>query len=257
MTSTTAHLLYLIFALGGGALYLMLPKADRSQTRAGAVIGLLSMAGLLAVLAARVVSPDETTAYFYLFATIAVLAAVRVVTHPRPVYSALYFVLVVIAVAALLVLQEAEFLAVALIIVYAGAILVTYLFVIMLAQQGSPPIYDRHSREPFLAVAAGFVLMAAVAGRAGDLPEPAAGAIAPTQLASAGETQTAPLESSNTYAIGAAVMTRYVVALELAGVLLLVSMVGAIALSQKKVPVEGLTAPPRPLGQVGREVEPY
>lgn len=257
MTSTTAHLLYLIFALGGGALYLLLPKPGRSQTRAGAVIGLLSVAGLLAVLAVRVVSPDESTAYFYLFATIAVLAAVRVVTHPRPVYSALYFVLVVIAVAALLVLQEAEFLAVALIIVYAGAILVTYLFVIMLAQQGGSPIYDRRSREPFLAVAAGFVLMAAVAGRAGELPEPSAEAAAPVQLAGASQTPTAHPQYGNTYAIGAAVMTRYVVALELAGVLLLVSMVGAIALARKKVPVEGVSATPRPLGQVGREVEPY
>lgn len=265
MASTTAYLLYLIFALGGAAIYLLLPKGGRQRTGAGAVIGVLAVVGLITVLAARVVSPDETTPYFYLFATISVLAAARVVTHPKPVYSALYFVLVVIAVAALLVLQQAEFLAVALIIIYAGAILVTYLFVIMLAQQSGSPIYDRRCREPFLAVLAGFVLMAALAGRAGDLPAHASfrtiPVVGPT-FQSVGRDGGNPVPAEewaagNTMAIGALVMTRYVVALEVAGVLLLVSMVGAIALARKKVPVEVVTAPQKPIGQVGREVEPY
>ena len=55
--------------------------------------------------------------------------------HPRPVYSAVYFVLVVLATTGLCVLAAAEFLAAALVIVYGGAIMVTYIFVIMLAQQ--------------------------------------------------------------------------------------------------------------------------
>ncbi len=257
MTAAAPYLLYLVFAVGGVGLYLLLPKPGRSQTWAGAVIGMLALAGLFAVLAARVVSPDETGVCFYLFAAIAVVAAVRVITHPKPVYSALYFVLVVIAVAALLVLQEAEFLAVAMLMIYAGAILVTYLFVIMLAQQSGSPIYARRSREPFLAVLAGFVLMAALAGRAGDLPEPTAAPVIPTQFAVPDETSSAVPALGNTSAIGAAVMTKYVVVLETAGVLLLVSMIGAIALSRKKVPVEGITAPQKPLGRIGREVEPY
>ncbi|UCC29023.1 MAG: NADH-quinone oxidoreductase subunit J [Phycisphaerales bacterium] len=256
MTPTTAYLLYSIFAIGGVGIYLLLPKAGKPQTLAGAVIGVLSVAGLLAVLAARVILPDATTAYFYLFATIAVLAAARVITHPKPVYCALYFVLVVIAVAALLVLQRAEFLAVALIMIYAGAILVTYLFVIMLAHQGGSPVYDRRSREPLLAVLAGFLLMAAVAGRAEDLPQPAS---PPTVAVPTADAQDAASQQrdSNTSAIGTAVMTKYVVALEIAGVLLLVAMVGAIAMSRKKVAVERFAAPPKPIGQAGREVEPY
>lgn len=257
MTPTTAYLLYLVFALGGAGVYLMLPKAGRSQVTAGAVIGLLAVGGLLAVLAARVIAPADSTWWFYPFAVIAVLAASRVITHPKPVYSALYFVLVIVAVAALLVLQRAEFLAVALIIIYSGAILVTYLFVIMLAQTSGSPIYDRRCREPFLAVLAGFVLMAAVAGRAGDLPEPAAPPAVPTQHAESGAGDAARPLFGNTSAIGAAVMTKYVVALELGGVLLLVAMIGAIALSRKKVPVDGVPETPRPIGQVGREVEPY
>lgn len=254
MTSNTAYLLYLVFALGGAGIYLLLPKPGVSQARAGAVIGLLAVAGLLTVLATRVIAPDSTTGYFYLFSTIATLSAARVVTHAKPVYSALYFVLLVIAVAALLVLLQAEFLAIALIIVYAGAILVTYLFVIMLAHQGGSPVYDRRSREPFLSVLAGFVLMAAIAGH--TLDEPPAGTTV-SQAAFLTETTTAQPESGNTSAIGSIVMTKYVVALEIAGLLLLISMIGAIALSRKKVPTEGFPAARKPIGQIGREVGPY
>ncbi len=258
MTSMTANLLYLVFALGGAGMYLLLPKENKRQAIAGAVIGALAVVGLLTVLAARVILPDETSAFFYLFAAIAVLASSRVVTHPNPVYCAVYFVLVVIAVAALLVLQRAEFLAVALVLIYAGAILVTYLFVIMLAHQGGSPIYDRRSREPLLAVLAGFVLMAAVAGRAEDLPAPVSTSTSPVAVPTADvEGAAAQPVDSNTAAIGEAVMTRYVIVLEISGVLLLVAMVGAIALSRKNVPVERLAVPTKPIGHVGREVEPY
>ena len=257
MTSSTAYLLYLVFALGGMGVYLALPKPGRSQGLAGAVMGVLAAIGLLAVLAARVASPGETNALFYVFAAVAILASARVVTHPRPVYSAENFLLVVVAVAALLVLLRAEFLAVALIIIYAGAILVTYLFVIMLANQGGSPIYDRRSREPLMAVLAGFILMAAVAGRAGDHPERAS--LGAQMTPAATQAPTAQILDGNTSEIGAAVMTRYVIALEVSGVLLLIAMVGAIALSRKKVPVEGLglDTGPKLIGQVGREVEPY
>ena len=136
----------------------------------GATLSVSAIVGLFVVVGAPGSEDRSDGVYFSLFAAMAILAATRVITHPKPVYSAIYFVAVVIAVAALLVLQEAEFLAVALVIIYAGAILVTYLFVIMLAQQPGSPIYDRRTREPFLAVVVGFVLMAMIAGRAGELP---------------------------------------------------------------------------------------
>ncbi|MGD2108003.1 MAG: NADH-quinone oxidoreductase subunit J [Phycisphaerae bacterium] len=257
MTSTTAYLLYLIFALGGAGLYLALPKAGKQQSAAGAVLGVLAVVALLIVLATQVVVPGARWGYFVVFATIAILASARVITHPKPVYSALYFVLVVVAVAALLVLQHAEFLAVALIIIYAGAILVTYLFVIMLAHQAGSQVYDRRSREPFLAVLAGFVLMAAIAGQSERVPRgafaepgvpPAFGAVA-----NGGRL----MSEGNTSGVGAVVMTNHVVALEVAGLLLLISMIGAIAMSRKKLPAEGFTAPRKPVGQIGKEVEPY
>jgi NADH-quinone oxidoreductase subunit J len=256
MTATTAYILYLIFALGGAALYLLLPKSDPRQTVAGAVLGILSVIALLAVLVTQVIVPDSRWGYFVVFATIAVFAAARVITHPKPVYCALYFVLVVVAVAALLILQQAEFLAIALIIIYAGAILITYLFVIMLAQQGGSPVYDRRSREPFLAVLAGFVLMAAIAGHSERSPGIATASGESTAVVETADPDLLVLEG-NTSGVGAVLMTNHVVALEVAGLLLLISMIGAIAMSRKKLPTEGFLAPRKPVGQIGKEVEPF
>ena len=256
MSVTAAHLLlYFVFALGGAGIYFLLPRGDRPKVVVGAVLGLSAVIAFIIVLATTVVVSDPAGGFFYPLAAIALVAAARVITHPKPVYSAIYFVLVVVAVAALLVLLHAEFVAIALIIIYAGAIMVTYLFVIMLARQPGSPIYDRRAREPFLAVLAGFVLMAAVAGRAGDMPE-GANRAAPVTLTSSDEP--APtLPDSNTLAVGATVMTKYVVALEIAGVLLLVAMVGAIALSKKRVPTDGYRPESVSLGAVGKEVPPY
>ena len=151
MSVNAAHLLlYFIFALGGAGIYFLLPRGDRPKVVVGAILGLSAVIALIIVLATQVMSSGPAGAYFYVFATIALVAAARVITHPKPVYSAIYFVLVVVAVAALLVLLHAEFVAIALIIIYAGAIMVTYLFVIMLARQPGSPIYDRRAREPFL-----------------------------------------------------------------------------------------------------------
>lgn len=256
MSVTTVYLLYLVFVAGGAALHFAMPRPHKSNAGVAALLGVAALVGLLTLFQTRLLDPGDTTPYFYLFSSIAVLAAARVITHTRPVYSALYFVVVVIAVAALLVLQSAEFLAIALIIVYAGAILVTYLFVIMLAQQPGSPVYDRRAREPFLAVLVGFVLTGAIAGRAGDLPTPPP-TIATSETFADGDAGAEAFGEGNVAKIGSVVMTKYVVALEIAGVLLLVSMVGAIALSRKKVASEGFRAPPRPLGQIGREVEPF
>lgn len=254
MSPTTAYLLYAVFALGGAGIYFLLPRPRQAKTAVGVVFAITALLGLFALIATRMAVSVDGSGYFYLFAAIAVFGATRVITHPKPVYSAVYFVLVVLAVAALLVLQEAEFLAVALVIIYAGAILVTYVFVIMLAQQPGSPVYDSRAREPFAAVLAGFVLMGAIAGRAADLPE----TTRQTATVSLTQDREGPREesASNTYEVGLTVMTKYVVALEIAGVLLLVALVGAIGLTRKKVPTETVRAARRPLGQIGRELEP-
>ena len=69
MTPTTAYLLYLVFTLGGAAVYFLLPQGERSKTLVGAVFGVSAIAALLTVLATRVMSPDEPAGYFFLFAS--------------------------------------------------------------------------------------------------------------------------------------------------------------------------------------------
>ena len=169
MTSGVAYILYGLFALGGVGLYLALPRPEGAHSRAGAVIGVAAIVGLLVLLGADYVAPHSANVFFYFFSAVALLAAGRVVTHPKPVYSAVYFALLVLCVAVLLVIQRAEFLAVALVIIYAGAILVTYAFVIMLAQQAGGETADLKSHEPLAAVLVSFVVMGALVGRIDDL----------------------------------------------------------------------------------------
>jgi NADH-quinone oxidoreductase subunit J len=177
--------------------------------------------------------------YFWIFAIIALVGAMRVVTHPRPVYSALYFVMTVFASAGLFVLLWAEFMAAALVLIYAGAILVTYVFVIMLAAQARNPNsatipgqvadYDAVSREPLLASAVGFVLMGVlllvIFDRAAELPAPAAMPIATDAGGTLGSTQQ----------LGVYLFQNQIVTLELAGLLLTVAMVGAVLIARRRV----------------------
>lgn len=257
MTPTAGGWMYFVFALGGVAMYFMLPRGREGVRYAGPILGVLALAAWLTVMAARATAPTVGTAVFYVLAALSVGATARVVTHSKPFYSAIYFVLVVVAVAALLVLLQAEFLAISLIIIYAGAILVTYLFLIMLAQQSGAPAYDRRAREPFAAVFAGFVVMAAIAARAGDLPTPIASpGVKLTSAVNGSETVVS--EAGNTFGVGVEVLTRYIVVLQVAGVLLLISMVGAVALSRKRVLLDTpWETPLPPLGEIGKQVEPY
>jgi NADH:ubiquinone oxidoreductase subunit 6 (subunit J) len=99
---------------------------------------------------------------FYSFSAIAVVAGVLLVTQTNPARAALSFALVVLATCAMFLLQAAPFLMAATIIIYAGAIIVTFLFVLMLAQQEGRSDADWRSREPLLACIGGFVLLASL-----------------------------------------------------------------------------------------------
>jgi len=183
----------------------------------------------------------------------------------------------------LCVLAAAEFLAAALLIIYGGAILVTYIFVIMLAQQAGQAAYDTHSREPLAAVLLGFVL-AAAAAQAMTLRDPIAAQVEQSRSAyryaswrpsevqrtheQAADGPPAPGDATpevgNVHTIGQALMTRYVMAVELAGVLLLVAVVGAIAVARKRIEPEEMTpeeqrqvVDQQELERIGREVKPF
>jgi len=162
-------ILYSSCLLGAIALYLLLRPGPKVLKGVGIVLGLGALAWVIAESVRAYGAPDQggPQPFYVMFSLIAVASAVRMITHHRPVYSALYFVLVVLSSAGLFLLLEAEFMAFALIIVYAGAILITYVFVIMLAQQAPQPgederqpEYDLVPREPAAAALIGFVMLA-------------------------------------------------------------------------------------------------
>jgi NADH-quinone oxidoreductase subunit J len=162
------YVLYAMLALGAVGVAIALPRRGVSWQVLGAILGATAIGAILLTMALK--TPGQIpNLYFYVFALVAVGGALRVITHPKPVYSALYFILTVIATAGLFLILSAEFMAFALIIVYAGAILITYLFVIMLATQAPTEDdaevlteYDTTAREPIMATLSGFVLIAAL-----------------------------------------------------------------------------------------------
>lgn len=166
------------------ALWMLVRRNTPTVKAIAGLVGLAAFSGLLVNAGLSMVdeaSRPET--FFYLFSLIAVACGVKMITHTKPVYSALYFVMVVLSSASLFLLLKAEFMAFALIIVYAGAILITYMFVLMLAQQASDPQmqqdqaeYDVNPREPAAACIVGFVMLTLLSGMiydgADDLPIP-------------------------------------------------------------------------------------
>jgi len=203
---------------------------------------------------------------YYVFSTISILSAVRVITHHRPVYAALWFVMVVLASAGLFLTLAAEFLAFAVILIYAGAILVTYMFVIMLATQARSasmtdadlPTYERQAREPIAAVTAGFLMLAVVltvAFNPNHAANPSAKGMSDKTLAQtvlsdqvksdeaaailADAEENQPLATiSNADRIGVDLFRNNPLGLELAGVILLVALVGAVVIAYTKVDTE-------------------
>lgn len=159
-------LVYGLVALGGIGVALALPRKALGPQLAGAVIAAAAGGIMVLLLTLKGVQSNQfTNIYFYIFGAIALGGALRVITHAKPVYAALYFILTILATAGLFLILSAEFMAFALIIVYAGAILITYLFVIMLATQAPEENveylaeYDVKSREPIVATVVGFVLL--------------------------------------------------------------------------------------------------
>jgi NADH-quinone oxidoreductase subunit J len=260
----------LLCVIGGIGTMLLLPsRRGTSVRRVGGV--LLALAGaILAALLIRWAAGSGaqgsgaagvtglTGIYFWLFSGIALVAAVRVVTHTQPVYSALYFVLTVFATAGLFLLLRAEFIAAALVLIYAGAILVTYVFVIMLAAQATAhpggalsglADCDNVSREPFMVSLVGFVLMGVILfvifdKYAAIQPASSNGLDVP---AASGESLFPAAMYGPTQQLGAFLFENHLVTLELAGLILTIAMVGAIIISRRHILLSdepGLTGEP-------------
>ncbi|MBC7820989.1 MAG: NADH-quinone oxidoreductase subunit J, partial [Planctomycetaceae bacterium] len=214
--------------------------------------GLLGLAALGIVGGMLLKPTDEMLpdVLFYLFAGVAVVAAVLMITHRNPAYSALWFAVVTLAVCGLFLLQSAPFLASATVIVYAGAIIVTFLFVLMLAQQAGATNADQNSRQPVIAVGTGFVLLGAllfVLLPSKEQPGMAAMhsgfvSLAPEAPRIESPPSTKPQSTSTTTTatfgtmrgLGRSLFGDYLFAVELAGTLLLIASIGAIVIAPKR-----------------------
>ncbi len=294
-------ILYVLLALGAVGVCMALPRRGVSPQPIGAIVA-AAAAGLVILFLSLKAAPHLPNLYFYIFSVISLGGALRVITHPRPVYAALYFILTVISSAGLFVILGAEFLAFALIIVYAGAILITYLFVIMLASQAPSgdqndvlAEYDAVSREPVAATAAGFVLLGVLTtmmfrglpdmrapGRSGDeallasMPRKVESALRNAGLLQPGDYVSdrpvgnrpaidldrgvisivrktsggaeareierkdwpATLTTSNIEGVGFSLLADHPGAIEIAGVILLMAMLGAVVLARKQVELD-------------------
>jgi NADH-quinone oxidoreductase subunit J len=220
--------------LMGAGVWWMMPR----QVRLPKVIGLVA-ALIGAFLLARSVpaAGAETgeTILFSVFATAAIACAILMITNRNPVYAALWFALATLSVCGLFWLQFAPFLAAATVIVYAGAIVVTFVFVIMLAQQSGATVYDQRSRQPLVATVAAFLLLGALLGtlRAttpADFPPTSAA----SPLSRPPDNELIDKHTNTMTGLGRSLFGEYLFAVELAGTLLLVATIGAIAIAPRR-----------------------
>jgi NADH-quinone oxidoreductase subunit J len=168
-----------------------------------------------------------TLILFYAFATILVAAGVGVITARNPVHSALLLVLCFFTSAVLWLLIEAEFLAIVLVLVYVGAVMVLFLFVVMMLDVNLEELRAGFTRFAWLGwitagalvfEIAGVVLMKKLGPDVTRVPTPL------------------PADYSNTRELGTLLYTKYVYPFEIAAVLLLVAIIAAIALTHRHRP---------------------
>ena len=171
---------------------------------------------------------DIRTGFFYLFSALLLFAAFRVITARNPVYAALYLVLAFFQAAAVWLLLRAEFLAITLVLVYVGAVMVLFLFVVMMLDINVDALRAGFWKHFPLAASVGALIaleMAAVlmAGfRLGEEPR------AVPAMVQGGA------QYSNTKELGTLLYSQYLYPLEIAAVILLVAIVAAIALTLRQ-----------------------
>ena len=164
---------------------------------------------------------DPKTILFYIFAAITVIAALRVITARNPVHSALFLVLAFFTAACIWMLLEAEFLAITLVLVYVGAVMVLFLFVVMMLDINVDQMRRGFWRNLPVAAFVGVVIVLELSAVIIHAFSGVTDADAPV----------APAGYSNTKALGKLLYTDYVYPFEVAGVILLLAMVAAIALT--------------------------
>lgn len=164
---------------------------------------------------------------FYVFAAILVFAASRVITVRNPVYAAMFLVLSFFTCAGIWMLLEAEFLAITLVLVYVGAVMVLFLFVVMMLDVNVVPLREGFVQYLPVGLLIGLIMLVEMVFlltrryfKSADFPVPASAAA----------------DYSNTEALGVLLYTEYLFQFEVAAVILLVAIVAAIALTMRRRP---------------------
>ena len=169
---------------------------------------------------------DAKTGLFYVFAALMLFAAFKVITARNPVHAALYLVLAFFQAAAIWILLKAEFLAITLVLVYVGAVMVLFLFVVMMLDINIDSMrrgFWKHfplagTVGAIIALEMSYVLM-------GGFREPPTAANAVGQIGA---------QVSNTKELGKVLYSEYIYPLEIAAVILLVAIIAAIALTLRE-----------------------
>ena len=184
-----------------------------------------------------------TEIVFYLLAVFAVISALLCVTQRNPVPSALWLVSTMFALAGIYVLLNAQFIAAMQVLVYAGAVMVLFMFVIMLLNLGKDEEGDvKKGPTRLVAVLLGSALVAAllavrntsVAGLTAQLTE-TAGAGSPLGIVGGGQVQSAASFSNPIGAVAKPMFEIYLVPFEITSILLLAAAVGAVVLAKRKL----------------------
>jgi NADH-quinone oxidoreductase subunit J len=165
------------------------------------------------------------SALFYAFAGVLVLSAIGVITSKNPVHAALYLVFAFFNSAVIWMLMEAEFLAIVLVLVYVGAVMVLFLFVVMMLDINLAQMREGFTRYAPLGAVIALVVIAEIASVV-IVKGLGLQAAAPAAIDGAGP--------SNTEALGQLLYTEYLYPFELAAVILLVAIVAAITLTMRK-----------------------
>ena len=164
-------------------------------------------------------------AVFYVLSAVLVGAAVMVITARNPVHAALFLVLAFFTSAGIWLLLEAEFLAIILVLVYVGAVMVLFLFVVMMLDINLAPLREGFIRYLPVGVAVALIVVVELALVIG---------VSDFGLESMPQPPAHPAEYSNTKELGALLYTVYVYPFELAAAILLVAIVAAIALTMRR-----------------------
>lgn len=167
-----------------------------------------------------------TSILFYAFSAVLVVAALGVITARNPVHAALFLVLAFINSAVLWLLMEAEFLAIVLVLVYVGAVMVLFLFVVMMLDINVAQMREGFTRYAPLGIIVALLVVGEIASvvwvkQLGVEAAPAVAAAAPEGY-------------SNTRALGELLYTEYLYPFELAAMLLLLAIIAAISLTMRQ-----------------------